>query len=145
MNKQKPTATSRNVLVLAALVAALGIAVLGVQQLANGDWQLAGETQNQKLTANSQPLTATPNVAGARTFSYRGVEGQTALELLKENYDVKTTKYSFGEMVTSIAGIEAGDENFWAFYVNGKMSPVGAGELVTRDGQLVEWKLEKVE
>ena len=63
--------------------------------------------------------------------------------MLRENYNIGTEEYRVGEMVVSINGCSAGEGEFWAVYVDGKMSEVGAGELATSDGQLLEWKLEK--
>ena len=32
---------------------------------------------------------------------------------------------------------------FWAFYINGKMSNVGAGSYKLKDGDKIEWKIER--
>ena len=139
---------SRNILVVGAVIAALGIAVAGVSFLDFLDQPDHNQLSTLRVK-NTDSLES--GVAGAQTtetpaseaFSYRGEEGKTALELLRENYNIETEEYSFGEMVVSINGVAAGEGEFWAFYVDGEMSEVGAGELVTSDGQLLEWKLEK--
>ncbi len=77
------------------------------------------------------------------TITYQGVEGRTALELLKENHEVESAMYDFGEFVTSIDGQAADDTaNFWAFYVNGAQASVGAGEYQTKPDDVIEWRLE---
>lgn len=93
-----------------------------------------------------------PRVAGVQVetpapaeFSYPGQEGRTALELLKENYAVETENFSFGEMVTTIDGIAADQSHFWAFYVNGEMAVVGAGEYQSDGSETFEWRLKEIE
>jgi hypothetical protein len=45
--------------------------------------------------------------------------------------------------VTAIQGRAADPESeFWALYVDGEQAQVGAGALVTEDGQTITWKLE---
>lgn len=74
--------------------------------------------------------------------SYRGVNGQTALAILKQNYKVTTKTYSgMGEFVTAINGVSPSDSQYWAFYVNGKLAEVGAGSYTTKTGDKIEWKL----
>ncbi len=80
---------------------------------------------------------------GSTDLSYPGEEGRTALELLLEA-DPSATVEGEGEMafVTGIGGVEAGENEFWALYVDGEPAEVGAGALVTEDGQEITWKLE---
>lgn len=92
---------------------------------------------------------ATPSAsptAAATELSYPGEEGRTALELLLEA-DPSAVVEGEGEMafVTAIGGRAAGESEFWALYVDGEQAQVGAGSLVTEDGQTVTWKLEEVE
>jgi hypothetical protein len=79
-----------------------------------------------------------------QAINYEGVEGRTALDLLKENHNVELQSYSFGDMVVGIEGVKADSSNFWAFYVNGNMAQVGASQYVTKDGDVIEWKLEEI-
>ncbi|MCX6797512.1 MAG: DUF4430 domain-containing protein, partial [Candidatus Doudnabacteria bacterium] len=73
----------------------------------------------------------------AQTVKYEGEEGKTALQILKDKYQVDTKEYQgLGEFVTSISGIKAEDgKNFWAFYVNGKQAQVGASSYQTKNGE----------
>lgn len=74
---------------------------------------------------------------------YNGIVGETALETLKKLTDVETTTSDFGEFVTAINGVIADStKEFWAFYVNGQMGSVGAGEYKAVSGDKIEWKLE---
>jgi len=47
--------------------------------------------------------------------------------------------------VVSINGrkADAQKHEYWAFYVNGKLSDVGPADYKTKDGDVVEWKIEK--
>lgn len=80
------------------------------------------------------------------SFSYTGIQGETALSLLKSKYTVQTKDYGadLGEMVLAINGVEPAKDEFWAFYINGKSANVGASSYTTQDGDTIEWKLEKI-
>lgn len=82
----------------------------------------------------------------ASPIQYQGIEGKTALEILKSSHDVKTQEFSgIGEFVTTIDGVEAdGKTKFWAFYVNGQQAQVGAGSYVTKSSDMIDWKLEEI-
>lgn len=78
-------------------------------------------------------------------ISYKGVDGKNALELLDAGYEIETQKFDFGQMVQSINGQKAGTDEFWAFYVNGEMAQVGAGDYQTKNSDTISWKLEKIQ
>lgn len=77
------------------------------------------------------------------TVAYDGVEGKTALELLKTKATVVTKDSDYGPYVESINGLAGGSEGkYWAFYVNGQMAPVGADAYKTKADDKIEWKFE---
>jgi len=77
---------------------------------------------------------------------YQGQECKNALDLLKSKYEVQTKNFEgIGEFVTGVNGVAADDQHFWAFYVNGAQAQVGAGQYVTKDSDVIEWKLEDIE
>lgn len=85
---------------------------------------------------------ATPTVGG---ITFDGVEGQTALALLKTFHSVETKSFDFGEMVISIDGQAAQDGvNFWEFLVNGAQATVGAGDYQTKATDKIEWRLTAI-
>ncbi|MEK6942002.1 MAG: DUF4430 domain-containing protein, partial [archaeon] len=47
-------------------------------------------------------------------------KGTNALEALKQATGVETQSASFGEFVTSLAGMKADSKHYWALYVGGK-------------------------
>jgi len=85
-------------------------------------------------------------VAQTCEISYAGVEGETALALLKAAHQVETQSFGdLGEFVQSIDGIQPGATHFWAFYVNGEKAQVGASSYQTKSGETITWKLEAIE
>ena len=73
------------------------------------------------------------------------IEGnQTALDLLKQSSSVVTKGGRENAYVIEINGRKADDskKEFWSFYVNGKMSLVGAGSYLLKNGDKIEWKIE---
>jgi hypothetical protein len=97
-------------------------------------------------TATESPEASASAEAEAPELSYPGEAGRTALELLLEA-DPSATVEGEGQnaFVTGIGGVEAGENEFWALYVDGEQAQVGAGSLVTEDGQEITWKLEAFE
>lgn len=82
-----------------------------------------------------------------QVFFYEGVEGVDAMSLLKEKFEVETEDFGsgIGEFVSSIEGIAPARDEFWIFIVNGETSNVGASQYVTKIGDRLEWKLEKID
>ena len=76
------------------------------------------------------------------TFSYKGAAGKDALSLLKNRFPVEQNASG---LVTSIHGQKADDKKhqYWAFFINGKMAEVGPAQYVTKDGDVLVWKIEK--
>lgn len=78
-------------------------------------------------------------------FAYEGEGGKTALERLQEvAEEFEVAGSGANTYVTSINGLEAdmSENEFWALYVDGRAAQMGAGTLETKNGQLIEWKLE---
>lgn len=76
---------------------------------------------------------------------YEIEEKKTALDLLKQTSAVVTKGEKENAYVTEINGRKAGDakKEFWSFYINDKMSPVGAGSYLLKNEDKIEWKIEK--
>ncbi|MBI4054418.1 MAG: DUF4430 domain-containing protein [Candidatus Doudnabacteria bacterium] len=81
-----------------------------------------------------------------KIFSYQGIEGVDALTTLKELYQVETKDFGpgLGEFVQSINGVKPASNEFWAFYVNGESSNVGASSYVAQANDQIEWRMEKI-
>lgn len=83
---------------------------------------------------------------GDQLFNFYADENKTALDLLKSGHQVETKTFSgVGEYVTSINGKkENAGKNFWALYVNGQQSQVGASDYKPKNGDKIVWKLEEI-
>jgi hypothetical protein len=76
----------------------------------------------------------------------RARAGETVLGLLKRSGH--TFDYSihrkYGILIEAVDGMKNGDNGAYIqFYVNGVLSPVGVSEYVLKDGDIVEFRLEK--
>ena len=71
-------------------------------------------------------------------------EGKTALDVLKKTVTAEVNGEGKNAYVTMIDGQKADDEKreFWAFYVNGKQSQLGAGSYTVKPNDSIEWKIE---
>lgn len=106
-----------------------------------GGYSLFNQTNN---TAQVNVSSDNQQEFSSNEISYKGVEGISALNLLKQLHQVETKKFDFGEMVQSINGISADSKHFWSFYVNNAISTVGAGEYTTKTSDVIVWKLEEI-
>jgi hypothetical protein len=125
-----------------ATIIALVIALIG-----GTGWVVATHTPGTKKDNKVATTQHTAAVEAASTpvthVSYKGVEGKTALELLKAKAKVVTKQSTYGEYVDSIGGVKGGEGGkYWTFYVNGTMAQVGADAYHTKNGDTIEWKFE---
>ena len=88
--------------------------------------------------------TSLPSIESAQTISYDCGEGQIALDILKEQAEVKTQDSELGAFVDTVNGTGNGDGSFWIYYVNGEMGQVGADQYKCQTGDKVEWRFEKL-
>ncbi len=135
-------APARSLTALTSLLLAVGLlAGCGAGDDAPADDTSASSSVAADDDASDAPDDSTDDVE----FTYEGVAGKTALELLVAA-DPTAVVQGEGEnaFVTGIDGREAQDsaKEFWALYVNGEMAQVGAGALVTETGDEIAWKLE---
>lgn len=96
--------------------------------------------QSTTLKPTPTPI-FTPTTQPQETISYKGKEGIDALTRLKEQ---ATVEQEASGLVVSINGRKAESEKreYWAFYVNGELAPVGPAQYVTKNGDKIEWKIE---
>lgn len=97
-------------------------------------------TYSSFLTGSNTQINDTAQKSSpVKTYNYSGKEGKNALELLRENYPAEISEQGF---VNSIDNILPAENQYWALYVNGKPAATGAKEVITKDTDNVEWKLE---
>lgn len=79
--------------------------------------------------------------------NYISNKGETALAQLKRIApNVITKESSYGEYVDSIDGLKGGDEGkYWSFYIDGSLATEGAGAYISKGGEKIEWKFEKLQ
>lgn len=100
-----------------------------------------GKHNENKKTEEAQIET---EIAGAQAITYEGVDGQTALDLLRKNSEIKTEDSSLGAFVISINGTDNTNERYWMFYVDGKLAPIAADQYKTKSGEKIEWRYEDI-
>lgn len=68
----------------------------------------------------------------------------TALELLQKTTTITVQSEGVNAYVTVINGRRAdvSKKEYWAFYINGKLSSVGAGSYQLRPNDKIEWKIK---
>ena len=128
--------------------------LLAVLLLLAASWFVFGKSLFDSRNSNQsvQKITVGQSITGKNTeanfISYQVEIGKTALDLLRENAEVQTKCEGINAYVTQINGYPdlrrmSLLKEFWAFYINGKMSKVGAGSYKLKDGDKIEWKVEK--
>ncbi len=99
-----------------------------------------------KKSIAQQIFTVYLKISGQKDFIKQDIiSGKTALDLTKEKANTKIKGEGVNAYVTEINSQEAlnSKKEYWAFYVNGKMAEVGAGSYKLKDGDKIEWKIEK--
>lgn len=131
MNQSK----NKLIIIVVAIVIALGLGTWATVSYQNND--------SQPQVTNDQPPVAK---TGRSEITYQAEPGITSLEQLKkEATDVVVAESEYGELVDSIEGHKGGtDGKYWSFYVNGEMAQVGAGAYLQEEGDVIEWKFQKL-
>jgi hypothetical protein len=75
-------------------------------------------------------------------FEYSGKNGIDALTLLKQKTSVELATSG---IVISISGreVDSNQHEFWSFYINGEPAQVGPASYITKDNDIINWKIEK--
>ena len=82
----------------------------------------------------------TPTITVA-SIQYAGKEGLDALTLLKQHAAVHESSPGFVDEINGERA-ESSKHEYWAFYVNGKLANVGAGQYITHDSDKISWEIE---
>ncbi|WP_418276669.1 DUF4430 domain-containing protein [Isoptericola jiangsuensis] len=131
----------------ARLIAATAAGLLSVGLLAGCSDDEPAPAPSASASAGSDAAADEHMAENITEFSYAGQDGETALDLLLvQDPEAQTTGEGEMAFVTTIKGRTAEDgKEFWGLYVDGEMAEVGAGSLVTEDGQQIQWKLEAID
>lgn len=86
------------------------------------------------------------NISSEQPFiEYIVDEENTALDLLQKSNIVELQGSGQNAFITTINNVKAdpNKKEFWGFYVNGKLSSVGAGSYQLKINDNIEWKINK--
>ena len=122
------------------------ILVIVLYRFVTDNYDYKNSKQTDKSTLKQQSQVVYLKVDGQKDFSKQSFKtNKIALELTKENAKVVTKGNGVNAYIVEINGRLAEDskKEFWAFYVNGKQAEVGAGSYVIKEGDKIEWKIEK--
>ncbi len=71
--------------------------------------------------------------------------GTDALSAMKKIVSVEGKSFLAGTFVTKINGMEAGPDEYWALFVNGKYADQSVDQIRITQDTAIEWKKEKIE
>ena len=99
-------------------------------------------SQNTKQISVDQKIAAENNDQSFKKYAIE--ENKTALDLLKQTTSVVTKGEKENAFVIEINGraADAAKKEFWSLYINDKISSVGAGSYLLKNGDKIEWKIE---
>jgi len=65
----------------------------------------------------------------------------------KHKFSLKYSNYSYGAFVEEIAGLKNNPAKsmYWLYYINGKLSNLGASSKRVKKGDKITWKYEKTD
>ena len=68
------------------------------------------------------------------------------IEVLEENKDlnIKAEDSQYGKYITSIKGIEQGDNYYWSYYIDGAYAEVGVSSCEIEEGKTYDFKIESM-
>ncbi|VVB98691.1 Uncharacterised protein [uncultured archaeon] len=131
---------AKKAIIALLLVAALALSAGCARQEQQG--QNAGQTGNAIEFTLKTPGSGVPVI----TQQIKTTEGKTLFGAMQESgVQMKYREYSFGKMITSIGIIEPGQGQYLAVYVDGNYSQKGIDEIIPKQGQTIEFKLEQIQ
>jgi len=77
--------------------------------------------------------------------SGRFEKGSNAFDAMQDLFDVEYRQFAFGVMVTSINGTPAGENAYWALYVNNEYADRGITDYVLDSDMSFEWRIEQLQ
>ncbi len=93
-----------------------------------------------------EPVQLTLAVTAADRISLTAVKmvekGLNAYEAIKQLVVVGVKDTSYGPQIMSLGGVEAIGNTYWALYVNGSMSMVGAQDVILLDDTFIRLNME---
>lgn len=129
------------------IIIALAVLLISAGAIGGGIFFFQNQSKNNDSSksadgANKNSDSSSYELSGNEAVTYKGEDGATALALLEKTATVVTNGTGENAFVTSINGVAPGENQFWAFYVNGTAATVGAGSYVTKSSDTISWQLE---
>lgn len=134
------------VLILGALILA-GAFYLTSNPPKPGQPQVPSATESaQTFSFSVEQKISYSGVKEDEILTVNAVAGENALNILTKMKSVETKEAGgLGKFVEGIEGVKAdSNKNYWALYVNGQLSPVGAEQYQVKQADKIEWRLEKI-
>lgn len=110
----------------------------------------AGEVDQGRQTGEIEKVSLVLDFGEGKisTYSAKIKDSTTVWEVLsrvaKENdFNLVSEDSDFGVFIKEIGGKANTKDQFWLYFVNGKMGEVAADKYELKTGDLVEWKYEK--
>ena len=116
------------------LLALIFVGLFSVQPVLSGDVSSV-ETVQFSLTVTS---TGQLNISAVKQVE----EGINAFDAIDQLVVVGFKETDWGPQIMSLGGVEAIGNTYWALYVNGKMSMVGAKDIILDDDTFILLNLE---
>ena len=116
------------------LLALIFVGLFSVQPVLSGDVSSV-ETVQFSLTVTS---TGQLNISAVKQVE----EGINAFDAIDQLVVVGFKETDWGPQIMSLGGVEAIGNKYWALYVNGKMSMVGAEDVIIDDDTFILLNLE---
>ena len=116
------------------LLALIFVGLFSVQPVLSGDVSSV-ETVQFSLTVTS---TGQLNISAVKQVE----EGINAFDAIDQLVVVGFKETDWGPQIMSLGGVEAIGNTYWALYVNGKMSMVGAKDVIIDDDTFILLNLE---
>lgn len=71
---------------------------------------------------------------------------QYLFDAISEKKDLKVVSEDsqYGKYITSIMGIEQGDNYYWSYYIDGQYAEVGVSKCEIEDGKTYDFKIESM-
>lgn len=85
-------------------------------------------------------ITVDGNAISNSPFTLTFKDGDNLLDVMKANLQIEE-KDGFVSSINGNAQDGAANK-YWLFDVNGEMSPVGAKEVILKQGDVIDWKLD---
>lgn len=74
-----------------------------------------------------------------------GIEGQSALDLLKNGHHVVEVNTTSGSFVKAVDSFENSSTAFWLYSVNDSLLAFAADKYITTDSDIVRWHFRKAD